>query len=84
MKLERETTWIVASDSVGDVWHGGLRFGLPICEHPHYKFLVLHTKATTKQYHIYLHGLYCLGFPVYTPTHPPTTTSFSIIHVYCW
>ena len=48
VKLERETTWSVASDSVGDVWNEGLLLGQPIWEHPHNKFLPLHTKATTK------------------------------------
>lgn len=41
VKLERETTCVVASGSVGEVWHASLHFGLPIFEHPHYKFLLL-------------------------------------------
>lgn len=62
-KLERETTWIVATDNVGDVLQVGLHFGQPICERPHYKFLLLHTKATSKQYHIYLAHIVSILLP---------------------
>lgn len=54
VKLERGTTWVVRSSSVGEVWNAGLHFGCLSANTHSINSFFLHTKATTKQYRIYL------------------------------